>query len=1454
MKVLKNIVSFVVWTLLALYIILILLLRVPTVQSYIGNQAASILSSTLGTEVSIGRVDFGFLNRLIIDDVYISDQQKEMLMKATRLSVRLDVMPLTEGKVSISSAQVFGAHFNIYQTTQDAAHNFQFVLDSLASKDDTDNKPLNLRINSLIVRHSSLDYNKRYVPKKPNTFDLSHLKINNISAHAILKAFTDDSINVNLKKLSFTERSGLDVRNFGFKLEAGAKQAVLENFVLKLPFSVLAIPDVRASYQLHDKKLIDGSLTYSGAVQDSHVTLADFSFLLPSLSSFRNPTSVAMNFNGTDSKLEVPALDITDKDFDIQVNGWLKKDAWRIRFEKSLFSTDFIAKLTDAMGANGSDILPKLGTIDLTGEAASSEKGMMALGIINTAPGKVSFDYKMSPEDDFTCSVVTDGVNLGKLFDDEKLGNIVTNAEISGNKNGKKNIKGSISKIEYNNYAYSNIQIEGSLQEKSVEGAISIDDPNLRLALEGELKQQAKPAIKIYGSVRRFSPQELHLSDKWEDARFSADIDADFEASTLNDAIGSLDINDFLMESDDGNYQISNLYVKSGYNEGEHFLKLTSDFGEADLKGTFEYDNIAQSITNFIGSKLPTLPGLPSISHQVRNNFTLDLHLRDTEWMSRLLGIPLYLERPLLLEAEVNDNEQSVNINGKLPAFTYNGNQYKDGRIYIYSPGDSLKCDANLSQLQNNGLMNLSVQAVAANNNINASLHWDNQKRKERMSGEINAVAQLYNNEIGKPEAQIHIQPSHVIVWDTPWEIIPSNIIYSEDNLVVDHFAIENNRQHLIIDGIASKRSSDTLLVDMHELEVSYILDLVNFHAVEFSGEATGRAYVTSAFDAPSADGNIRVDHFKFERGRMGTLLANVEWNKDEKQIDIRAIANDGPEAQTYINGFVSPTKDFIDLDIRAEGTYIDFMHNFTESFLSDITGNALGRLRLAGPLDNINLTGQLVVDGEATVTALNTTYQLRQDTVDFIPDDILLRNMPIYDRYNNQAFLSGGIHHQHLTRLTFDLFVAADDLLAYDFREFGDNTFYGTVFASGNVDIHGRPGEVTINANVTPEENTVFTYDAANPDAISNQEFIVWGDGTNKTTPTAEERKTANLASDTPDPNRTDIFLNFLINTNPNATVRLLMDSKTGDYITLQGDGIIRASYHNKGVFQMFGTYNVRQGTYGITIQDIIKKNFVFKDGGTIIFGGNPFDAALSLQAQYTVNGVSLSDLSIGNSFSSNTIRVNCLMNIGGQAKAPRVTFDMEMPTVNADEQQMVRSVINGQEEMNQQVLYLLGIGRFYNQGTNNADIEQTDQTQLAMQSFLSGTLSTQINSLLSQVIKNDDWNFGANISTGNEGWHNAEYEGIINGRMLNNRLLINGQFGYRDNATQASPSFIGDFDIRYLLYPNGNLSLKVYNQTNDRYFTRSSLNTQGIGIIMKKDFNGLKDLFSNKKAEKKR
>lgn len=813
------------------------------------------------------------------------------------------------------------------------------------------------------------------------------------------------------------------------------------------------------------------------------------------------------------------------------------------------------------------------------------------------------------------------------------------------------------------------------------------------------------------------------------------------------------------------------------------------------------------------------------------------------------MNVPLAIKQPVTLEGFVNDNMRDINLECNLPAFYYNESGYQNGRIVIKTPGDTLSLDANITKIMDNGNhFELGLKGKAHNNHLVSSFSWDNHA-KDRMSGVLNSTANFFTTPSGQQVAFFGIAPSHINIHNTLWTAEPCAISYSKNRLEINELNIHNDNQYLMVDGTASESSSDSLVVNLHDVDVAYILELVNFDAVSFSGLATGQAIVKGIFgNELQANGDITVNQFKFENGRMGTLDAHVNWNTEKEQIDIHAIADDGKEAMTYIDGYVSPTKNYIDLGIKADGTYIDFMQSFTQSFLSKVEGHTDGAVRLYGPLDAINLTGELVLNGLAHVKPTGCTYQLRNDTIRMIPNEIVFADCPIYDIHDRQGIVTGGIHHDCLTNLTYDLYINAENLLAYDFPDFGDDTFYGTVYATGDIGIHGRSNEVVIDMNITPEENSVFVYNAADPDAVSNQEFIHWGitdrsqpsDTTKvRTVPTVEERS--------------DMHINFLINCSPNATLRLLMDSRTADYITLRGEGVLRANWFNKGGFNMFGTYRVSEGTYNVTIQNVIKKNFTFQEGGTIVFGGDPYSANLNLQAIHTVNGVSLSDLNVGRSFSS-TVRVNCLMNITGQPSQPVVEFDLDMPTVNADEKQMVRSLLNSQDEMNQQVVYLLAIGRFYPQGANNAENNnEQSQTSLAMQSLLSGTLSGQINNILKNVIKSNDWSFGANISTGDEGWNNAEYEGLISGRLFNNRLLINGQFGYRDNTKTANPSFIGDFDIRYLLFPNGNLALKVYNQTNDRYFTKSSLNTQGIGLIIKKDFNGWRDLFSSKKKKKK-
>ena len=1480
MKTLKRIINWTVWSLLALYLLLMAATRLPFCQHFIGNQIASAIGDRLGTYVSVGRVDLGLLNRVIIDDVSILDQQNKRMLTVSRLSASVDLLPLAEGKIRISSAQLFGAHAFLYQRDSLSKPNFQFVLDSLASKDTTSHKPLDLRVNTFIIRHSSVAFDRQDMPTTPGVFNPRHINVSDISAHILLKALTDDSLNLQVKRLGFQERSGLTVSNLALRLNADKQQAQLREFLMEMPSSRLQIDSLDASYRFDDKGLVQSSLVFGGAIDNSFITPSDLRAFQNSLKNFQRSISLTTRFNGTYRHIDIPQLNLASEAGDIHiaangfVDGWQDPTpAWRLDLNQLLLSDaiiDFLHKNIDAIP----DELIRIGSLKVNGQFSGEHNGAMAVkGNIFTGIGDAVVNLHKQGNNHFEGTVTTTGLDLQQLTADDHFGRIVADLSLSGllRSGGTPDVKvnGVVSQFDYNGYSFSNIDLNGTYSPQGYSGLLQIDDPNIQASVEGELMTAPKgqqQRINLTGAIHHFVPEALHLSDQWGNAVFAGNIEADITARSLKDAIGTLRISNFSMTDDNQQpYHLDNLLLTSTMEQGRRNLSLISDFAKADLQGDFDLATLPQSFINMIGSKLPTLPGLPKLTDNAHNNFIVRLQVYKSDWLQRLLDMDLGIQQPAILNMRVNDNNRTLNLDGYLPAFTHDGSAYSNGEIHLSSPADTLLCNVNVTQGTGSDRLFLALQAKAIDNNLDTRLSWHDGKKTNSMSGELNSITTLYRNLAQKPEAHVRVQPSHIVLNDTVWNVEPSDILYSENNLLVDHFNVHHQQQHITIDGRASKNNHhDSLTVDLNEVEVAYILDLVKFDAVEFSGRATGKAIVKSLFDEPDAHATLDVHNFKFERGRMGTLHALVFWNNSKQQIDINAQANDGPGIYTDIYGFVSPTHNTIALNIDAHQTYVDFMHNFTNSFLSSITGHADGSLLLAGTLDEMNLTGELAVEGEATVTALNTTYQMHRDTIIFIPDEIELRGLPLTDRYGHHATLSGGIHHKHLTQLTFDLFVNADNLLAYDFKDFGDSNFYGTVFATGDVSIKGRPGEVTIDINVTPQENTLFVYNASSPDAISSQEFILWGSGTTLTNSQLStlrsalplgSAKNSQLSNEDEEPDiPTDIYINFLVNCTPAATLRLLMDANTNDYINLNGNGTIRATFYNKGPFNMFGTYTVDHGTYGVTIQNIIKKNFTFNPGGTIVFGGDPYQAALNLQAQHIVSGVSLSDLSIGNSFASNTIRVNCLMNITGRPEQPQVDFDLEMPTVNADEQQMIRSVINGQQEMNQQVLYLLAIGRFYNRGQNNATTtQQQDQTSLAMQSLLSGTLSAQINTLLNTVIKNDNWNFGANISTGNEGWHNAEYEGLISGRMLNNRLLLNGQFGYRDNATRATKSFIGDFDIQYLLLPNGNLSVKMYNMTNDRYFTKSSLNTQGLGIIMKKDFNGLRDLFSSEKKKKK-
>lgn len=84
-----------------------------------------------------------------------------------------------------------------------------------------------------------------------------------------------------------------------------------------------------------------------------------------------------------------------------------------------------------------------------------------------------------------------------------------------------------------------------------------------------------------------------------------------------------------------------------------------------------------------------------------------------------------------------------------------------------------------------------------------------------------------------------------------------------------------------------------------------------------------------------------------------------------------------------------------------------------------------------------------------------------------------------------------------------------------------------------------------------------------------------------------------------------------------------------------------------------------------------------------------------------------------------------------------------------------------------------------------------------------------------------NKNWNIGVNLSIGEKGWIDVEVEVMLFGRLLNNRLMINGNFGYKENV-MVNSNFVGDFEVIWLLIKNGDFCLRGYNQINDCYFIK--------------------------------
>lgn len=204
------------------------------------------------------------------------------MLFASRLSAKISITDLAQGRIVITSAQIFTPRLNLYKETAKAKPNFQFVIDSLASKDTTSKSSLTLAINSLVVRHGSVAWNQWDTARK-TSFDTHHLQLSDISSHIIIYRAGGDSLNAVLKNLSVNEASGIKVTSLSMKVTGNKNGYWLRDMQLSMPGSEVTIPHAS---MLTDK--VTARRQYDCRLSASHIAFRDIAAFYP---KFKNPIS-----------------------------------------------------------------------------------------------------------------------------------------------------------------------------------------------------------------------------------------------------------------------------------------------------------------------------------------------------------------------------------------------------------------------------------------------------------------------------------------------------------------------------------------------------------------------------------------------------------------------------------------------------------------------------------------------------------------------------------------------------------------------------------------------------------------------------------------------------------------------------------------------------------------------------------------------------------------------------------------------------------------------------------------------------------------------------------------------------------------------------------------------------------------------------------------------------------
>ena len=851
--------------------------------------------------------------------------------------------------------------------------------------------------------------------------------------------FSGKNVNMALKSPVGLELTSLNID----QARVSGQRMELLGFNLTTPYSQMG-DTLIFKYRCYESWLdFNNSIFIEGKLRDSDIMLGDIMVFAPALYKndyFLNSERQILNVEGF----------IFGKINSLKGRKLRVKVGDQLDFKGSLSSRDLAYREQEIMGLGVDKLsfdittlenlipnfnLPqnfeKLGRINFKGRYDGYFKDFVVYGKLNSELGSADLDMRLDVKKgnenaEYSGNISLNEFNLGKWSANDDFGALSLDLSVQDGRglsfeSAYAELAGQIKKIEFKNYEYKDIDIDGSIKKNLFNGHLQIEEENASFTFDGLINNtDSIPVYDFSTDIKQLRLNKLNLAKSTFD--FGGKGSMSIRGLNWDELIGSANLeNVWMVYKESDTFNISKVDIAQELKNNGRKLNLISEIAEGQIEGIYDLKSMHLDVIDILYEHHPKLSELVKLNGFAKpvnpmKDYVLRLDLKDDKGIVEYFTHDRVGLKAVNFDLYVSLPNSSLKLKADMPELSIDNWKINDARVSLVNEKKLLISDINAGAVTKGNTAyfdNFSFLGNVLGDRGRVHLSYDDP------NGVFDTLAVHCQIEPEDDAIAFTFDESRMSINDRKWNFKDkSTVVLGKKYIRLDDFSIVSDTTRIQFDDAYDNKGVKFNLVNIH---TDLIDSLIHLNGFDFDGVFTATGSIENIYKFEGGSISLIQDDLLLNGESRGRFELFVNSENPLKRLEGRGLISNGVETIDF-NGHYEIKAEAPDdylFNIDLEKYPLKILEYVIRSGMSGTKGHVNGNLIVKGQGPDFALRGEAYIyEGKTRVDYLGVNYYFDDQLIELKDNFIDFSKAEIRDSLGNVASFRGGLYHKKFTKM----------------------------------------------------------------------------------------------------------------------------------------------------------------------------------------------------------------------------------------------------------------------------------------------------------------------------------------------------------------------------------------------------------------------------------------------------